>query len=330
MTPVRKPIKKRNRNSRPSSSGKLAWLIPATALGIALQVIPPRDAPIAGRSPASEVAGEQSKAASKPSEAELDPVLRRLQSEALALIESYASTGGPRSFKGKSPQGSERYEARANYILRELGKKLHAIDPDRFPTQGLSILNVGILIETVPGHGRALAELIKTHRGDQRRDARLEIWKKAKAGLPFQLDSESRPPEKKPRNLYVASDSSVEDLKAKAFAMIEEFADQGGPWPKDMKADPDRYQAASRALSNLRRMNLRLSELDPSRFVSDQTLENIARLFENDSEEGQALAALLRHNRAIHKAETPRLTRQWHKFRKQRLALDCLTEKQPK
>jgi hypothetical protein len=96
-----------------------------------------------------------------------------------------------------------------------------------------------------------------------------------------------------------------------------------------MKEDYEGYQAATRALSNLRRMNLRLSEIDPSRFVADRTLENLARLFDGESEEGTALAILLRHDRKIRKAETPRVTRNWLRYYKQRKAIECLTETHP-
>ena len=308
------PPRKRVREHPKSRFGLFLLIL----LGLALSLTQSKDTPQSVRAPASaSYAGET------------DPVLIRLQSEALSVIETYAETGGPRSFKNETPQGPERYEARANYILREIGKKLNKFDPKRFPNRGLSIQNVATLLETVPGHGAALSELLRTHRGDHRRDARLEVWQRARAGLPYQLDSETLGKEKKPRNLYISEDSNIETLKASALKIMDQFADQGGPWPKDMKEDYERYQAATRALSNLRRMNLRLSELDPSRFVSDRTLENLARLFDGESDEGTALANLLRHDRKIRKAETARVTRNWLRYYKQRKAIECLTEARP-
>ncbi len=310
---------------RSKSSIRLPRLI---LLGLTLPLLTLKDAPQSFRALASM--GPIQIASTEPRSGETDPVLIRLQSEALAVIETYAETGGPRSFKNEVPQGPERYEARANYMLREMGKKLHTLDPIRFRTQGLSILNVATLLETIPGHGAALSELIRTPRSDHRRSARLEVWKRARAGLPFQLESEIQRPEKKPRNLYVAQDSTIESIKESALQIMDQFADQGGPWPKDMKKDPERYQAATRALSNLRRMNLRLSELDPRRFTPDRTLENLARLFDGESEEGTALAILFRHNRAIYKAEIPRVTQNWLRHYKRRKAIDCLMEAHPK
>lgn len=318
MTRVRKQKKmppRKIQKTRPKSSFGLFLLI---LLALALSLSQSKDTPQSARAPASV-----------SHSGETDPVLIRLQAEALAIVETYAEVGGPRSFKNETPQGPERYEARANYILRELGKKLNKFDPKRFPNRGLSIQNVATLLETVPGHGVAIAELLRTHRGDHRREARLEVWQRARAGLPFQLDSEAKGPDKKPRNLYISEDSNIETLKASALKIMDQFADQGGPWPKNMKEDYEGYQAATRALSNLRRMNLRLSEIDPSRFVADRTLENLARLFDGESEEGTALAILLRHDRKIRKAETTRVTRNWLRYYKQRKAIECLTDTNP-
>ncbi len=324
MTRVPRQRENRNLSQKKSPSRvSFAWT-PFILIGIGFGLVGVKDTPQFNRSPASVPLAAIP--ASDSATGETDPILVRFQSEALAIIETYAETGGPRSFRTEVPQGAERYEARANYALREMGKKLHQFDPKRFQNRGLSIQNVATLLETVPGHGMALAELLRTHRGDLRREVKIEIWQRARAGLPFQLDSETKGRDKKPRNLYISTDPNIEELKQSALKIIDQFADQGGPWPKDMKADPDRYQAASRALSNLRRMNLRLSELDPSRFVADRTLENLARLFDGESEEGTALAVLLRHDRKVRKAEIPRVTRNWFRLQKQRKAIECVLE----
>ena len=71
-------------------------------------------------------------------------------------------------------------------------------------------------------------------------------------------------------------------------------------------------------------ISARLAKRDPERFIAKNNLENLARLFENDGPEGEALAALFRTNRITEAKQFPERVRSWQEARDARKTLDCL------
>ncbi len=256
-----------------------------------------------------------------------DPRIQAIREEALALLLERSNAGPPQPRPIPDP-ASESWEARDRRQLEELSLKLNAISAEKFPMIG-GIENIAILMERLPGHGETLAKLIRTPR---RKSATFPLlhqkWLDQIEALGIiQYEDPKRYVERRSPTTQLHITVDEPELKAAALNIVDRYPDSAIPiWNGIPSLTPQERRERKLDFAALSAISRKLAKLDPNRFIAKNSLENLARLFENDGPEGAALAALFRTNRITEAKQFPERVRSWKELRDIRLAMDCFSE----
>ena len=254
-----------------------------------------------------------------------DPRILAIQEEALGLLLERSNAGPPQPRPVPDPAPGS-LEAQDRRQLEELSLQLNRISAEQFPIIG-GIENIALLMERVPDHGETLAKLIRTQRRKSNRFAPLhDKWLKQVEALGLIQYDEPKPfIDRRSSIKYPLKTADIPTLKATAQEIMERYPDSAIPiWNGIPTLTPLERSQRKKDFANLVSISMHLAKHDPSRFVLKHNLENLARLFENDGPEGEALAALFRTNRITEAKQFPDRVRSWQEARDARKLFDCL------
>ncbi len=254
-----------------------------------------------------------------------DPRVQAIREEALALLIERNQAGPPQPRPNPDP-APESLDAVDRRQLEGLSLQLHQLDPEHFPgSEGIE--NIAILIQTVPDHGKLLAELIRTSR--KKSNTFLPLHQKwldrlEELGI-TQYEEPKRIHEKRSDHTHLPPGADSEGLKKAAKAILDRYPETAIPiWNGLPGLAPQERRLRKLDFTALVSISARLAKRDPERFIAKNNLENLARLFENDGPEGAALATVLRTNRITEAKQFPERVRLWREIRETRAVIDCL------
>lgn len=256
---------------------------------------------------------------------ENDPRIQAIQDEALGILLERSNSGPPQPRPNPDP-APESIEAQDRRQLEDLSLRLHRLSAEQFPIIG-GIANIAILMERIPNHGETLAKLIRTPRRKSATFLPLhQEWLKQVEAIGLIHFEEPKPfQDRRPPGTHHPINADVQGLKESAKTILDRYPDTAIPmWNSLPRLTPQERRLRKLDFTALISISARLAKRDPERFIAKNNLENLARLFENDGPEGEALAALFRTNRITEAKQFPERVRSWQEAREARKTLDCL------
>jgi hypothetical protein len=254
-----------------------------------------------------------------------DPRIQAIQDEALGLLLERSNSGPPQPRPNPDP-APESLEAEDRRHLEELSLRLHRLSAEQFPITG-GIANIAILMERIPNHGETLAKLIRTPRRKSATFLPLhQEWLKQVEAIGLIHFEEPKPvKDRRPPGTHHPINADVQGLKESAKTILDRYPDTAIPiWNSLPGLTPQERRLRKLDFTALVSISARLAKREPERFIAKNNLENLARLFENDGPEGEALAALFRTNRITEAKQFPERVRSWQQARDARKLFDCL------
>jgi hypothetical protein len=256
---------------------------------------------------------------------ENDPRIQAIRNDALGILLERSNSGPPQPRPIPDP-APESFEAQGRRQLEELSLQLNRISAEQFPIIG-GLENIAILMERIPDHGETLAKLIRTPRRKSATFLPLhQEWLKQVEAIGLIHYEEPKPfQERRPPGTLHPINADVQGLKESAKTILDRYPDTAIPiWNGIPGLAPEERRLRKLDFTALVSISTKLAKRDPERFISKNNLENLARLFENDGPEGEALAALFRTNRITEAKHFPDRVRSWQEVRDARKLFDCL------
>jgi hypothetical protein len=271
----------------------------------------------------------RSKAPSQSLRKSIEFRIEELRREALSIYERYSETGGPAQSPRAESALARKYEASAYRRLIGIADRVSILAPGEFP-QAKPRQTLARLMESLPTQGPALAQLILADPRSELFRYRLEVWQAVREGHALPPELRTRKPNRVPTKRYnwTPRDATVEDIRLSALRILHEYEGTGGPRGrlkvKTGQAPSEAEFEEVRAYNRLTRLSNKLHELDSARFDPGGSRENLARLFEGEPHEGEALAALLRVRASTSDPEFQARLSAWLKIRKELKLGDCM------
>ncbi len=202
-----------------------------------------------------------------------------IREEAHQILLDYQDAGGPRSSIPKDQLTQKmRYELSAAARLERLGRKLHELDPSRFPKDVSWRNHLASLLGEISVTGPYLSQLLLSRYGTPAHQAAVQAW------------TETRERIKKP---VTEDDPRVQAIREEALALLIERNQAGPPQPRP-NPDPAPESLAAADRRQLEGLSFQLHQLGPEHFPAVDGIENIAILMQTVPDHGELLAELIR------------------------------------